>query len=101
MIEIAQRFWRSNGGGDERPPLDRLAQLLDADFVAVLFERVKVGDNLVPVEQLAIDADLVPQMTGRLGDGGLQGTGDRKQNVAQGRRKFYAHARFSSVHSAR
>ena len=100
-IEIAQSFRRGNRGSDERASFDRRAQLFDADFVAVFFERAKVGDDFVPVEQFAIDADHVPEMTGRRGDGGLHCTRDRKQNVAQGRRKFYAHARFSSVQSAR
>src|SRR6266404_2668633 len=100
-IEIAQGLRHGNSGGDERPSLDRLAQFFDADFVAGFFERVKIRDDFVPVEQLAIDADLVPEMAGRRGDGGLQRTRDPKQNVTQGGRKSYAHARFSSVHSAR
>src|SRR5882762_1605087 len=70
-IEITQGFRRGNRSGDERPSLDRLAQFLDADFVAGFFERLKVGDDFVPIEQLAIDADLVPEMAGGRGNGGL------------------------------
>ena len=97
-VEMAQRLRLGDGGGDERPAFDRLAQFLDANLIAGLLERAKIRDHLVPVEQFAVNADFVPEMTLR--------SRNRRLNAANRDERQTCglspdHARLNSVHNAR
>ena len=65
---------RRDGRRDLRAAFDGLAELHELDPVARFLERLEIGDDLVPIEQLVIDADLVAEVALRSRNGGECGS---------------------------
>ena len=55
-VQVAQRLGRCDGGGNERAAFGALAQLIHADAVGIGLDRLKIGDDLVPVEDQMVRA---------------------------------------------
>src|SRR5262245_10854254 len=69
--EVPQRLRRGDERGDHRPALRGLSQLLEADAWAALLQRLEVGNDAMPIEDRAVGADLVTEVTA--------GSRDRRQ----------------------
>ena len=70
MLQVLDIRRRGDHRRDLRPPFDRLAELQVLDPVARFPERLKIRDDLVPIQQLVIDADLVAEVTLGIRNGG-------------------------------
>ena len=70
MVQVSQRGRRADGGRDKRTAFDGFAELLDTDFVAGSGQSLEVSNDFIPIEQFAIDADRMAEVT--LGRGDLR-----------------------------
>jgi len=81
VFEIANRFRRADGGGDEGPALGGFPELLHNDLVTARREGVEVGDHFVPIEKLAVERRWVTEVRRRRRDGpGGCGPGEEKKD---------------------
>lgn len=68
-IKFAQSFRCCDSRDDQGPVFGGATILGDPDLVAGTAKRIKIRHYLVPVEQLAVGADLVPEVRFRSGNG--------------------------------
>ena len=76
MLQIFDVGGGRNNRGDLRTAFDGLAKLAELDAVGGFFERLEVGDDFVPIEELVIDSDFMAEVGFGSGDGG---EGDRNR----------------------
>src|SRR5262249_21379893 len=94
-VEMRQRVRIGDGRSDEGPTFDSLPDFRNADAVAGLGQRLEIADDFVPVEQRAIDSDLVTEMR----PGGWH-RGRQRQRDSKRYQESTNHARLSSVQRA-
>ncbi len=83
MLQILDVRRRGNHGRDLRASFHRLAELQELDPVARFGERLKIGDDFVPIEQFVIDADLVAEVALRSRNRGPGGNQKQKTDGNQ------------------
>jgi glutaconate CoA-transferase subunit A len=78
MIEVPDVRRRRDGDCDLRPSFSRFTEFLKTDSIARFWQSLKISDDLVPIEQLIIDSDFVPEVAFGSGNRGKSQTRQHK-----------------------